>query len=73
MSPKSRQVGGTHYTSMAIQPSLYNRANNLGWYEGNVVKYVSRHQTKNGLQDIEKAIHYLELIKEEYENDNNEQ
>ena len=65
-SAKSKQVGGNHYKTLKIQPGVYIRENNLGWYEGNVVKYVSRHKDKNGLEDINKAIHYLEMIKEEY-------
>ncbi len=64
-----KQIGGDHYKNKAIQPGVYVRKNGLGWYEGNVIKYVSRHKDKNGLEDILKAIHYLELIKEEYENE----
>lgn len=64
--PKDKQVGGSHYKTFKIQPGDYIRENSLGWYEGNVVKYVSRHKNKNGLEDINKAIHYLEMIKEEY-------
>lgn len=65
-----RQHGGNHYKVLPIQPSHYIRANKLGWHEGNVVKYVSRHHLKNGAGDIRKAIHYLELILEEdYGND----
>lgn len=59
-----KQVGGEHYKNYAIQPTEYIQRNGLGWCEGNVVKYVSRHKTKNGKQDIEKAIHYLELLME---------
>ena len=62
-SPLSRQVGGGHY-NMPIQPAEYIAKNDIGYLEGNVIKYVSRHQNKNGIEDIEKAIHYLELIKE---------
>ncbi|HUH57509.1 MAG TPA: DUF3310 domain-containing protein [Pseudomonadales bacterium] len=56
------QVGGGHYKDLAIQPVEYNHANGLGYLEGNVVKYVTRHKAKNGAQDIRKAIHYLELV-----------
>jgi len=52
---------------MPIQPIEYIRKNNLGWFEGNVVKYVSRHDKKNGAEDIKKAIHYLEMILDEYQ------
>jgi len=60
-----RQEGGTHY-SMPIQPIEYIMKNGLGFCEGNVVKYVSRHRQKNGVEDLKKAIHYLEMLIEEY-------
>jgi len=63
-NPLQNQVGGKHYTSCNIQPIAYIHANNLGFCEGNVVKYVTRHKQKNGRQDIEKAIHYLEILLE---------
>ena len=63
-SPK--QVGGDHYSKLKIQPVDYILQNNLGYLEGNVVKYVTRHLDKNGVQDIDKAIHYLEMIKEKH-------
>jgi hypothetical protein len=66
---QDKQVGGSHYKDMAIQPSEFIAQNNLGWYEGNVIKYVCRHQAKNGLQDLKKAIHYLELAIEHYYGD----
>lgn len=56
------QEGGNHYKDMAIQPVEYITANNIPFMEGNVIKYVSRHMSKNGAQDIKKAIHFLELI-----------
>lgn len=66
--PASKQVGGTHYQSMAISPSEYITKNNIPWYEGNAIKYISRHKAKGEKQDLLKAIHYLELaIKEHYE------
>jgi len=58
----AKQVGGTHYTDTKIQPLEYTVANKLGYMEGNVVKYVSRHKRKGGAEDIKKAIHYLQLI-----------
>lgn len=57
-----KQVGGSHYSSMAIQPVEFITANNLGFLEGNVVKYICRHHAKNGAEDIKKAIHYCELL-----------
>jgi hypothetical protein len=47
-----------------VQPIEYIEANELGFCLGNVVKYITRHKQKGGLEDIEKAIHYLELYKE---------
>ena len=59
-----KQVGGSHYKHLGIEPNEYNYKNNLKYFEGQVVKYVTRHLFKNGVEDIDKAIHYLELIKE---------
>ena len=62
-----KQVGGDHYRSLPIQPGQFIRANDIGWYEGNAIKYICRHKQKGERQDIEKAIHYLQLILEEYD------
>ena len=64
--PKDTQVGGDHYTKGSIQPIEYIMANDLGFAEGNVVKYVTRHKYKNGIEDIKKARHYLDFILREY-------
>ena len=63
------QVGGDHYKDCGIQPVEYIHANKLDYFEGNVIKYITRHRTKGqGKKDIEKAIHYAQLILElEYE------
>jgi len=58
------QVGGSHYKNMAIQPTYFCHVNGIPFLEGNVIKYVCRHTHKNGRQDIEKAIHYLQLLLE---------
>lgn len=60
----STQVSGSHYKDFEIQPSEFIHRNKLGWCEGNVIKYVCRHKNKNGRVDIEKAIHYLQLLLE---------
>lgn len=62
MSALDKQIGGDHYKGQAIQPIEYCVRNNLGPCESAVVKYVTRHKLKNGRQDIEKAIHYLQLL-----------
>jgi hypothetical protein len=70
MSALNKQEGGSHYKDMVIQPVEFITKNNISFLEGNVIKYVCRHASKNGKQDIEKAIHYLELIKELHYGDN---
>jgi hypothetical protein len=61
-SSLNEQVGGTHYKDLPIQPIEYIHANALGYFEGNVIKYVSRWRKKNGLADLLKAKHYIELL-----------
>ena len=65
MNAHKKQIGGDHYKRMAIQPSHYIVRNNLGWYEGNIIKYITRHSIKGKRQDIEKVIHYAELLLED--------
>ena len=60
----SSQVDGNHYTSMKIQPAEFINENHLEFAEGNAIKYICRHQKKGKRRDIEKAIHYLEMILE---------
>jgi hypothetical protein len=57
-----KQVGGDHYRKLKIQPIEYALANNLGICEHAVVKYVSRWKDKNGVEDLRKAIHYIEML-----------
>ena len=59
------QVGGSHYES-PIDPDKYIAANNLTFREGNIVKYVTRHRKKNGLEDLLKARDYLDRLIKEY-------
>lgn len=62
MSALDQQVAGGHYKDMPIQPVEYIHANAMGYLEGNVVKYVSRWRKKNGIADLEKAKHYIDLL-----------
>ena len=62
-----KQVGGNHYSRMKIQPIDYIVQNDIPYREANVIKYVTRHTFKNGKEDIDKAIHYLEMILKDYE------
>ena len=61
-SSLTKQVAGTHYKDLPIQPVEYIYANAIGYFEGNVIKYVSRWRNKNGIADLEKAKHYIELL-----------
>ena len=58
------QIGGVHYAAKAIQPVQYIHANDIGFFEGNVIKYVTRWKDKGGLDDLRKAKHYIELLLE---------
>jgi len=58
-----KQEGGSHY-DLPIQPIEYIHKNNLGYIEGNIIKYATRHKVKNGAEDIKKIIHYCELLLE---------
>jgi hypothetical protein len=64
MKATDTQVGGSHYKDMAIQPVDYIHKNNLSYLEGNVIKYITRHRSKGGKADVEKALHYCQLILE---------
>ena len=62
MSAYKKQIGGKHYLKYKIQPSKFVVENRLLYPEGCVIKYVVRHQDKGGKQDLEKAIHFIEMI-----------
>ena len=61
---KLKQVGGSHYMYFEIQPAEFINKNKLLFAEGNAIKYICRHSQKGCIQDIDKAIHYLEMVKE---------
>ena len=60
-NPLIAQEGGGHYKNRGIQPLEYTMKNNLSFCEGNVVKYISRYKSKNGIEDLAKVIHYTLL------------
>lgn len=62
-----KQEGGNHYKEMVIQPIEFTLKNNLGFCEGNIIKYVSRYKNKNGVEDLKKARHYLDILIEQLE------
>lgn len=70
MNATDTQVGGDHYRKFKIQPTEFIHKNGIPFIEGCVIKYVVRWRDKNGIQDIDKAIHFLQLLKE-LENDSN--
>ena len=61
--PQGKQIGGNHYKNFTIQPYEFISKNNLSFFQGNVVKYVCRNLNKNGIEDLDKIIHYCELEK----------
>ena len=62
MSAYKKQIGGSHYKDMVIQPSTFINENRLLFAEGNAIKYICRHNAKNGKEDLEKAKHYIDMI-----------
>lgn len=62
MSAKEQQVGGSHYKDLAIQPAQYTTANGIGHLAGDAIAYITRYKRKNGKEDLEKAIHSLQLL-----------
>jgi hypothetical protein len=62
MSALDTQIGGSHYKDCNIQPIEYIEANKLGFVEGNIIKYVTRHESKGGKADLEKAKHFIDLL-----------
>tara|TARA_R100000963_G_C4625869_1_gene92145 strand:+ start:758 stop:1057 length:300 start_codon:yes stop_codon:yes gene_type:complete len=62
MSAFDRQVGGDHYRDMAIQPFEFIERNGLSFGVGNVIKYLCRYKAKDGIEDLRKAKHYIDLL-----------
>ena len=58
----NKQIGGTHYKDMKIQPSEFINENKLLFAEGNAIKYICRHASKGEVKDLEKAKHYIDMI-----------
>lgn len=62
MSALDTQVGGSHYKDFAIQPIEFIHANNIPFIEGNIIKYIVRWRSKNGVEDLRKVQHYVNLL-----------
>ena len=60
--PFKKQIAGSHYRKFKIQPSKFINDNELLFMEGCVIKYVMRHRLKGKKKDLEKAMHYIEMI-----------
>ena len=74
MSAYKKQIGGSHYLKFKIQPSRFVVENKLLYPEGNVIKYILRHQNKGGKEDLEKAKHFIDMIIErDYEGEKEKQ
>jgi Protein of unknwon function (DUF3310) len=67
MSANDRQVGGKHYKS-AIQAWDYIIANDIGYLDGTAIKYLTRWKHKGGIEDLRKAIHFIEKLIETEQN-----
>ena len=57
-----RQEGGNHYKNCKIQPIEFITANGIGFCEGCAIKYLVRWRQKNGIEDLKKARHYIDLL-----------
>jgi hypothetical protein len=62
MSASDEQIGGNHYKNLAIQPFEFIESNGLGYGAGNVIKYLCRYKRKGGIEDLQKARHYIDLL-----------
>lgn len=62
MAANDIQHGGDHYKTKAIQPWDFIISNNIGFLEGNAIKYLCRWRDKGGIQDLEKARHYIDKL-----------
>lgn len=61
-SPLTTQVNGSHYKNLAIQPVEFITANGLAFLEGCVIKRMCRHSSKDGVDDLRKAVHEIRLL-----------
>ena len=71
--PQYKQIGGSHYMYFDIQPYEFISKNNLTFFQGCVIKYVCRYMHKNGVEDLDKIIHYCELEKKKLQDATPEQ
>lgn len=60
-NPLDYQVGGDHYRRLTMQPIEFAAINGLNCFDFSILRYVTRHRTKNGAQDVQKALQYVDL------------
>ena len=61
-NPLDEQVGGDHYSKLAIQPAVYAQHNKLSYLQGTIIKYVTRYKDKGGVEDLYKAMHSIKIL-----------
>ena len=61
-NPLKEQVGGDHYSKLAIQPAVYSERNKLSYLQGTIIKYVTRYKDKGGIEDLSKAMHSIKIL-----------
>lgn len=66
------QISGGHYKDMRIQPAVFNHHNNMPYIEGCIIKYLVRWRNKNGIDDLRKASHFLQILIDLEEEDEKE-
>ena len=62
MSALDTQISGDHYKKLKIQPMEYSMANNLNACQHTIIKYVTRYKDKNGIEDLQKARHTIDML-----------
>ena len=60
-NPFLRQEGGNHYSKLAIQPVLFATVNQYDPAAFSILKYLTRFKDKNGVEDLRKARHFVEI------------
>ena len=61
-SKEKDNIKPDHYGSSGIDVISFCQANNLDFMQGNVIKYITRYRKKNGLEDVRKAVEYINRI-----------
>ena len=64
MKNLDKQGGGDHYKCYKIHPMVFFHENRIPMLEASIMKYTLRHENKNGVEDLDKAIHLLNVLKE---------